>query len=88
MSQNYPNPFNPQTTIQFSLPQAGEVQLDVYNLLGRHVTTIADGYHAAGTYTVVWDGRDYNGRNVASGVYFYRLVAPGVSASRKMVLLH
>ncbi len=88
LSQNYPNPFNPQTTIQYSLPTAGEVQLEVFNLLGQRVKTIAEGYHAAGTYTVMWDGTDSGNSAVASGVYFYRLVAPGISEARKMVLLH
>lgn len=69
LSQNIPNPFNPITTIQFSLPQAGQTQINIYNSLGQHVRTFGD-YLQAGEHTIKWNGRNDAGRKVASGVYF------------------
>ncbi len=73
LSQNVPNPFNPSTTIQFSLPQAGPVSLSIYDVNGRRVRTLVDGRADVGRHSVIWDGRDALGREVASGVYLYRL---------------
>lgn len=87
LAQNRPNPFNPTTEISFSLPTAAEVTLVIYNVLGENVAMLAEGLRAAGTHSVMWDGRDKNGRAVASGVYFYRLDAGEYSATRKMLLL-
>lgn len=87
LAQNRPNPFNPSTEISFSLPKPAEVTLVIYNVLGENVVTLAEGLRAAGTHAVMWDGRDKNGRAVASGVYFYRLDAGEFSATRKMLLL-
>jgi hypothetical protein len=77
---NFPNPFNPQTTIRFALPAAQDnspfphkVYLRVFDTLGRVVRTLVDAPYKSGTYTTHWDGRDNQGRAVASGVYFYRL---------------
>ena len=75
LSQNYPNPFNSATTIRFALPVNEEVELAIFNLVGQQVTTLVQGVWEAGTYTVRWDGRDDNGRELASGVYLYRLRA-------------
>jgi ligand-binding sensor domain-containing protein len=87
LSQNYPNPFNPQTMIRYDLPQAGVVRLSVYNVLGQMVRTLVDGQRSAGTYSVIWDGRDGSGREVASGVYFCRLRTKSITLARKMLLL-
>jgi hypothetical protein len=88
LSQNYPNPFNPQTTIRYDLPQAGVVRLSVYNVLGQMVRTLVDGHRPAGSYSVLWDGRDGTARHVASGVYLYRLKVEGQYVeARRMVLL-
>jgi hypothetical protein len=70
LEQNRPNPFNPTTQIRFAIPATGHVKLVVYNILGQAVETLVDGVRAAGTYTVTWDAR-----NVATGIYFYRLEA-------------
>lgn len=72
---NFPNPFNPSTTIRFSLPQPGEAELTIYNLLGQRVITLVRGVQEAGGHTLVWNGCDDRGRELASGVYFYRLRA-------------
>jgi hypothetical protein len=85
--QNAPNPFNPSTEIAFQLPEAGEVSLAVYNLLGQQVRTLAAGRHHAGYHRVVWDGRDAAGRSVSSGVYLYRFVSEGLTETRQMLLL-
>ncbi len=87
LNQNYPNPFNPVTTIKFALPSPQHVTLTVFNILGQTVKTIVDDDLQAGQYVRTWDGDDYQGRPVASGIYFYRLDAGEFSRCRKMVLL-
>ncbi len=87
LSQNYPNPFNPTTTIRFGLPDEGRIRLVVYNILGQKVTEIFSGLRQAGFHTVLWNGRNDLGQQVASGVYIYRLETPQGVASRKMLLV-
>ena len=87
LGQNHPNPFNPRTAIKFSLEQASPVSLQVFDLNGRVVKTLADGSMAAGGHEVVWNGQDENGSSLASGVYFYRLQAEGRTMNRRMVLI-
>ncbi len=82
LSQNYPNPFNPTTEIEFSLPQASHVSLEIYNILGQRVTTLANGFFEAGSHTVTWDAS-----NQSSGIYFYRIATPSGTIAKKMVLL-
>ncbi len=86
LAPNYPNPFNPQTTIAFSLPQAGHARLSIYDVTGRLVRTLLDGALAAGPQTAVWDGTDAAGRGAASGTYLYRLETSDRVISRAMVL--
>ena len=85
--QNYPNPFNPSTTIAFALSHGGHVRADIYDLLGRLIRTVQDGYLPAGEHRIVWDGADRAGRQVASGIYFYRVRSDDGSLTRKMILL-
>jgi hypothetical protein len=75
LAQNYPNPFNPSTTIQFGLPVAADVTLKIYNVLGQEVVTLFEGQRGAGTFQAVWNGRNSAGNQIASGMYFYNLVA-------------
>jgi C1A family cysteine protease len=82
-----PNPFNPRAEISFALPEAGAVNLSVYDVRGRLVTVLAEGEHEAGPHALTWYGRDARGNDVASGVYFLRLEADGTVATRKMVLV-
>jgi hypothetical protein len=82
LGQNYPNPFNPSTEISFSLPAASDVTLSVYNMLGQTVAVLADEHMSAGHHTVTWDGSQ-----VASGVYFYKLSTSEFTDTKKMMLL-
>jgi hypothetical protein len=88
LRQNYPNPFNPRTTIRYTLSRAERVQLRVFDVRGRLVTTLRDGSDPAGERRVEWDGRDRTGQPVASGVYLYRLTTEsGEAQSRRMLIL-
>jgi len=82
LHQNYPNPFNPTTTIRFDLPEASRVNLVIYNILGQKVITLQDQICSAGYKSVRWDGRSVGGREVASGLYFYRLEVNGMSSGK------
>ncbi|MEK6650771.1 MAG: FlgD immunoglobulin-like domain containing protein, partial [Bacteroidota bacterium] len=88
LSQNYPNPFNPTPSIQFALPKAVNVELRIYDLLGREVRTLVRGDQMpAGFHSVVWDGRNEHLQSVATGVYFYRIVAGDFRQVKKMLML-
>jgi len=83
---NYPNPFNPSTKVSFAIPEAGQVTIDVLDLQGRVVRTLHSGHLDAGFASVVWDGTDVDGRQMASGTYMARLSAAGRTATHKMTL--
>ena len=82
LAQNYPNPFNPSTSIKFSLPQAGNVKLAIFNLLGQEVQTLLNGYKEAGVHTVSFEPKNLN-----SGIYLYKLEANGLTSVKKMTLI-
>jgi hypothetical protein len=87
LNQNYPNPFNPETNIEFNLPTAQNVNLMVFNLLGQQVRTLVNGTLGAGTHSVIWNGKNDDGANVPSGIYFYKMVTPEFSQTNKMALV-
>jgi aminopeptidase N len=87
LDQNYPNPFNPRTNISFTIPWSGPVILQVFDARGGLVRTLEKGHRAAGTHNTTWDGMNESGREVASGIYFYRLRAAGKDITKKMILL-
>ena len=93
LSQNFPNPFNPATVIEYALPGASEVKIQIYNILGQKARDLVDERQEPGYKMIRWDGRDDNGMEVSSGIYFYRIVAHTVHGSgnfvecRKMTLL-
>jgi hypothetical protein len=87
LASNYPNPFNASTTIELTLPQAQSVSLDIYDVHGRRVKTLAQTKMAAGVHRLHWDGTDNDGESVASGVYVYRLSTARFAKSKKMVLM-
>jgi hypothetical protein len=82
LGQNYPNPFNPSTTLSFSLPEATEVSLKIYDAIGREIATVVSDFLPAGTYE-----REWNAGSFSSGLYFFRLTAGGFVANRSMVLI-
>jgi len=84
---NYPNPFNTQTCIQYDLPKDARVSLKIYNVLGQKVMTLVNDYQHAGRYRLFWGGRNSQGNEVASGIYFIRFEAGTYALTRKMVLL-
>jgi hypothetical protein len=87
LSQNYPNPFNANTEIRYQIPEDGRVILKIFNALGQEVRTLVNRDQMAAGYSVVWDGRDDVGGDVASGLYLCRLKAGDLSKTIKMVLL-
>ncbi len=84
---NYPNPFNPETRIAFSTVENGPVAIDIYNVKGQKVRTLLNENREAGNHSVVWNGKDDNGKNVASGVFFYRMKSGKYSSTKKMILM-
>jgi hypothetical protein len=87
LSQNYPNPFNPSTKISFDLVNPGQTTLIVYNLLGQKITTLINHGMDAGHHSLEWNGLDFSGQPVSSGVYFYELRSEKYIARKKMLLL-
>lgn len=84
---NYPNPFNSQTFIEYQVPEAGHVRVSIYNLLGQRIITLVDKKHQTGRFNLIWDGKDYLGKSVPSGVYFCKMEAEGFAETKKMLLL-
>jgi PKD repeat protein len=87
LRQNYPNPFNPQTNIEFALKEPGNVELSIYNLKGQKICTLVDKNLPADNHSFIWNGRDENNNQVASGIYFYRLQTARQVITKKMMLL-
>jgi len=88
LDQNVPNPFNPTTTIRYQVKESGPVSLRIYNVAGQLVKTLVDGHRNAGhLHEATWNGHNDGGQPVASGVYFYKLVAKGFTQTKKMVIL-
>ena len=88
LSQNLPNPFNARTTIPYTLPKAGSVQLTLYNTAGQRIRGLVHGHQQAGSYGAIWDGKNEAGRDAASGVYLVRLAVEGKTArTRRMTLV-
>jgi parallel beta-helix repeat protein len=87
LKQNFPNPFNASTNIEFNLPEASHVSLEIFDSAGRKVTTVIDGQYAAGEHRVIWDGCNEDGNLLSSGVYFYELKSPEGTSSKSMLML-
>jgi len=87
LSQNYPNPFNPSTTIYYNIPNASQVKLKVYDVLGREIIQLVNGFQSAGSYKIVFDSNALPKNSLTSGVYFYTIQYGNLSISRKMILL-
>jgi len=87
ISQNYPNPFNPTTKLQFQLPTSGKVKLNICDINGRLVKEVFSGEKEAGLHTLDWNAKDLNGKQVASGVYFYSVQFNNTLLTKKMIYL-
>jgi len=87
LANNYPNPFNPATTIKYALPEASDVKLEIYNVVGQVVRTLVADHQNAGRYVVQWDATNDSGHSLSSGIYFYRLQAGGEFLEVKKMLL-
>ena len=83
---NYPNPFNPETTIRYSVKEAGPVAIEIYNLKGQLVNTLVNKEMQSGQHSVVWNGKDASGKLVSSGLYFTRVENVGKAVTRKILL--
>ena len=87
LAGNYPNPFNPETTISYSMKEAGDVRIDIYNLKGQRVKTLVNEFTNEGAHQVVWNGQDDSSNSCASGVYFYKMRSGKYSKTKKMILM-
>ena len=82
VAQNTPNPFNPTTTISFNIPEAGNVTVDIFNVAGQRVDTVASDFMSSGSHTVTWDASGFS-----AGVYFYSVKTSNFTKTMKMTLL-
>jgi hypothetical protein len=87
LSQNYPNPFNPSTQIEYSVPESGYITVAIYDVTGRLVQIVVDGFVESGYHSIVWDGRDNAGHTVSAGLYIYSLKGDHIAITRKMVMM-
>jgi hypothetical protein len=87
LNQNYPNPFNPSTTITFEIPKREMVKLSIFDLTGREVRSFVNGTLNAGLHQLIWDGTDFFGNSVASGIYLYQLKSENYVQTRKLMLI-
>ncbi len=84
---NYPNPFNSSTTIRYELPEAQAIKLTIYDIVGKEVMTLIGERQAAGNYSIKWDGKNKNGKEVSSGIYLVQLKARKLSRMQKIILI-
>lgn len=85
LSDAYPNPFNPSTRIRYAIPKAGNVQIKVFDILGREITTLVDEFESAGSYEVEFNSSSFG--ELSSGIYFYRMKSGSYSETKKLMLL-
>ena len=87
LHQNYPNPFNPTTTLRYDLPEDAQVNIMIYDLMGREIKTLLNNQQTAGFKSVIWDATNNMGQPVSAGMYLYRISADDFTSVKKMVLL-
>ena len=87
LHQNYPNPFNPRTKIDYDLPEAQNIQIMIYDILGRKIRTLLNEYQHIGYKSIHWNGKGDYGRQVSAGMYIYTIQAGEFVQTRKMVLM-
>ncbi len=86
-ASNYPNPFNPTTTISYNLPNDGTIELSIFNMKGQKVKQLVSGIQPAGNYSVSWNGKNAEGKQVSSGIYLYQITTPDKTLKKKMIML-
>jgi flagellar hook assembly protein FlgD len=84
---NYPNPFNPETSIAFDLEKDDDVSIEIFNAKGQKVKTLLNHRLNAGSHNIVWNGKDDQGNNVSSGIYFFNMKSGKYTSTRKMILM-
>ena len=87
LHNNYPNPFNPVTNILYDIPELTDVKLEIFNVMGQRVRTLAEGKHEAGRYLIVWNATNDIGESLSSGMYIYRIQAGDFVSVKKLVLM-
>lgn len=87
LGNNYPNPFNPSTTIQFDLNSSNNVKLEIFNIKGQLIKTLANNFFTAGRHYLNWDGKDNNGNQVSSGIYLYKMQSGDYANIKKMIMM-
>ena len=87
LHNNYPNPFNPVTNIVYDIPEVTDVTLEIYNVMGQRVRTLAQGSHEPGRYQIVWNATNDFGQGLSSGMYIYRIQAGDFVSVKKLVLM-
>ena len=87
LKQNYPNPFNGRTTIEYLIPSASNILLKIYDMSGKEIKTLYNGYHNSGRAKIIWDGKDKNSQLVSSGIYYYSIVSGQSSLAKKLTLV-
>jgi len=87
LNQNYPNPFNAQTTVSYEIGKDTYVKISIFNLLGKKVRTLRNGFHGMGVYSIMWNGKDDFDQDVASGMYYYQLQSDDMQLTKRMTLM-
>lgn len=87
LMQNYPNPFNPSTTIEYQIPKAGDVEVNIYDISGQLVKTLEKSFQNAGSYKLIWNSKSESGSNVASGIYLYQVRYNQSVLTKKLILI-
>lgn len=85
--QNYPNPFNPSTTIEYQIPESGNIEVNIYDISGQLVKSLENNYQKAGSYKVSWDSRNNGGQNVASGIYLIQVKYNQTALTKKLIFI-
>ena len=86
LNQNYPNPFNPTTSFNYNLAENGKIKMTITDIIGREIVTLIDDYQRQGNHNILWTGKDKNGDQVPSGIYFYNLKSGSTLITKKMTL--
>lgn len=84
---NYPNPFNPNTKIEYYVPEASDISVDIFNVKGQKVNNLSSGHHAKGMHEIFWNGEDFMGKRLSSGVYFASYKFRNKQVTQKMIML-